>query len=1207
MTGNSKQARDLLEAACAVCDVPVSFRTKLEDRNLSRAHGYYSFDTGEIVVDGSAALDQKAKTLIHEWAHSRLHGKEDGKSRQQREIEADSTAYVVSRYFGLDTSSYSFEYVASWASGMDAKELKSILDGIHNNADEMICAIDEMYEKVREKNRDFAIGAEIEEEAQAETEADAVSEAEAAKRSLLLQAMEAAGYWYDEKSSSDEELRFTDSYGQALYVDGWQELQEWLEGVVFDDPEVSDRVEKILHPERFPGQQVGPAADPIERSENGLSEIKGNESLDKAQKQDTAAQPPRIEDFGEKIGGARKDIWKARGLAASDLGGMNDVERASYVKKDSVWPRPDYRELEKSGIPRSVCYFIKTVRDRVPTRPSVPKKNPAREQERYINFVSAIRDAVMACRTTEDIREISSFFLEKGFCRKNSDSVFAPFEPTEKAGRYLDNKLFFAMRGGIDLEKLEADMAKKEFLMSEKEKILNGYRFVPLDGKSASVRDQGRCAILYRQGGFTYAYPGQGVKLESAKPWEWLVIKGNSILAAGLPDKDACVRYVLDEDKKAKEAAKAASRGGEGRQDEDRNGKGKTRRRSFVPPQLQHIERAGEDYRKGEDISGQAYLDDFGFRGGEFGNWTSQADRQVSLNMGYDALRDLAKALDISGKDISLGGKLAIAFGSRGKGAALAHYEPMREVINLTKMKGAGSLGHEWIHAMDDYIGKSLGIERGGAGSFLSEAAPSRYGDRIPESFTKLMDALRFSTRTGEEMVRDTRENLDKTCEIFRRNLDRITTAWNAPEQEEKRQALIDAVIEEAKISYGYQAVSYNSKGKAVHDKTPSPAYKALIDFQAGQGDDNPDNMRNRAWANIQRSAIGRASDMLDNHPDQLRKRRVQSDYYKDAAFIGANYSRSGPGYWTSGCELLARAGAAYIKDKCEALGIRNDYLSGHADAYPLMDDDGHPHYISPQGKEREAINQAFDFYFEELKENGLFHASEESRGQKAAQMAPVSFSETVRRSEEAGRQDLNALYANNHDVNEPHANSPNTDAKNKGAMDTGLRDPGGWEKQAMSVSSEKGAGMDLRNFLQDGEMVVEFATTESPVFNTGAVTSQMIASSTIPIDRQDIAGWLEETLHRLKDAGVSDKAIESMTGMKRDEDIPDVEDSISIDLGYSIPGQLLWMEPAAGKTLDDVIAGAEEKAAACSKDSVALQLIRDGQDRQMQCALPEF
>ena len=76
----------------------------------------------------------------------------------------------------------------------------------------------------------------------------------------------------------------------------------------------------------------------------------------------------------------------------------------------------------------------------------------------------------------------------------------------------------------------------------------------------------------------------------------------------------------------------------------------------------------------------------------------------------YDGFEDLYKALGISHRDISLGGELAIAFGARGRGSAMAHYEPDRNVINMTKKRGAGSLAHEWAHAMDAYLGKKLGL-----------------------------------------------------------------------------------------------------------------------------------------------------------------------------------------------------------------------------------------------------------------------------------------------------------------------------------------------------------------------------------------------------------------------------------------------------------------------------------------------------------------
>lgn len=95
--------------------------------------------------------------------------------------------------------------------------------------------------------------------------------------------------------------------------------------------------------------------------------------------------------------------------------------------------------------------------------------------------------------------------------------------------------------------------------------------------------------------------------------------------------------------------------------------------------------------------------------------------------MGYDALMDLAYALEIDPTDIALGNRLSIAFGARGSGNALAHYEPMREVINLTKMRGAGSLAHEWGHAFDDIIGKKLGLDHEmGEQTFMSTHAGSK-------------------------------------------------------------------------------------------------------------------------------------------------------------------------------------------------------------------------------------------------------------------------------------------------------------------------------------------------------------------------------------------------------------------------------------------------------------------------------------------------
>ena len=126
--------------------------------------------------------------------------------------------------------------------------------------------------------------------------------------------------------------------------------------------------------------------------------------------------------------------------------------------------------------------------------------------------------------------------------------------------------------------------------------------------------------------------------------------------------------------------------------------------------------RVGVDMRNGQDVTPQMFSDVFGFRGVEFGNWVEQKRRQKDLNDAFDALMDMAAVLDIPTKAISLNGKLGLAFGARGSGGvnpAAAHYEPDSVVINLTKKEGAGSLGHEWWHALDNYFAKQRKVNRG--------------------------------------------------------------------------------------------------------------------------------------------------------------------------------------------------------------------------------------------------------------------------------------------------------------------------------------------------------------------------------------------------------------------------------------------------------------------------------------------------------------
>ena len=155
LTGDVNGYRKLFNALTEICPVPIY----VEDIR-DGAKGYYSDSERKIVIKEDMSQLQTIKTMIHEMAHEKLHAKEHldkeyPTDRRTKEVEAESIAYTICQHYGLDSSDYSFSYVAGWSSGKDTKELKSSLERIRSAADEMITNIDKSLEKQakREQNR----------------------------------------------------------------------------------------------------------------------------------------------------------------------------------------------------------------------------------------------------------------------------------------------------------------------------------------------------------------------------------------------------------------------------------------------------------------------------------------------------------------------------------------------------------------------------------------------------------------------------------------------------------------------------------------------------------------------------------------------------------------------------------------------------------------------------------------------------------------------------------------------------------------------------------------------------------------------------------------------------------------------------------------------------------------------------------------------
>ena len=148
LTGDVAQYENFFEALKQACPVPIGF----EDIP-SGAKGYYHTVDQRIALQEGMSQVQTIKTLIHEMAHQKLHAidpkelppEEPRLTRNAKEVEAESVAYTVAQHYGIETSDYSFAYIAGWSKDKDTPELKASLDRIRKAADEMITAIDDQF------------------------------------------------------------------------------------------------------------------------------------------------------------------------------------------------------------------------------------------------------------------------------------------------------------------------------------------------------------------------------------------------------------------------------------------------------------------------------------------------------------------------------------------------------------------------------------------------------------------------------------------------------------------------------------------------------------------------------------------------------------------------------------------------------------------------------------------------------------------------------------------------------------------------------------------------------------------------------------------------------------------------------------------------------------------------------------------------------
>ena len=413
---------------------------------------------------------------------------------------------------------------------------------------------------------------------------------------------------------------------------------------------------------------------------------------------DTSRPAQRIEDVGEKIGGARKDVWSG---FRDDIGAVpNDAIAEQPLSK--VWPQPDYQKLIDAGHDAGTVAMVRSLRDAIPAKP---------------------RQSFKVHRWAAQVKELRAFALE----------MLDGQMPHQKLRTELLKAGSRDLRGIAGRAELYEAVGHGQSL----EGITFGEHFYTLYKGKPNV---------------TLWAVEQAAKSSSFGNWP-------RELATGDTKEQALEAFKKLHANQAKQEAKAnvpsfdiwsTRRTGEihvgkkiGRNYAELAGPFKTVReaREYRDQHLDELTiklekykevpleradtnrpRVGQDMRQGLDVTPEQFREAFGFRGVEFGNWVEQGRRQQDLNDAFDALMDMAAVLQLPPKAISLNGELGLAFGARGAGGknpAAAHYERGKVVINLTKKSGAGSLGHEWWHAVDNYFARM----RGQADGMLTEAS----------------------------------------------------------------------------------------------------------------------------------------------------------------------------------------------------------------------------------------------------------------------------------------------------------------------------------------------------------------------------------------------------------------------------------------------------------------------------------------------------
>ncbi|MBO4640877.1 MAG: hypothetical protein J5710_14090 [Treponema sp.] len=339
---------------------------------------------------------------------------------------------------------------------------------------------------------------------------------------------------------------------------------------------------------------------------------------------------------------------------------------------------------------------------------------------------------------------------------------------------------------------------------------------------------------------------------------------------------------------------------------------------------------------------------------------------------------DLADVLGIKDDQISLNGRLALAIGARGHGGALAHYEPVERVINITKFRGGGSLGHEWFHSFDNMIAEA--ITGGNVSVYMSDPTrqsktvklmdafkPDAYHDAIPDNelslkvrdkFINLVNAMMTGDTPETEVVLYGKEDVEQAKNFFENQITRYIGSYY------DRDGFYKKLSEAKTLDEAISAINEKFKSTVMLIRENRDKVGKLGKYEQKR---MKEIVKTYEKYRVMAAAYFDPKEAkADGGEVTVKTGRTVSRFYEDAKKLDEGKQKS---YWSTPLEMAARAFEAYLVDKLKERGQKNDYLSGSAsnDVYAGA------WYPYPTEKDRIKINKAFDELFEVIRnENAI-------------------------------------------------------------------------------------------------------------------------------------------------------------------------------------------------------------------------------------------